>query len=85
MNFKLIQSLVSIINSLNEEEKNMVKKHLENQDKKQLNESTRQEQVTTSQNKANLFKAWVEKHRQLQHPHLNDEDISRETIYGEKK
>lgn len=84
MNLKLIQSLVSIINSLNEEEKVIVKKYLENQDQKQLNQSTRKEQVTASENKANLFKAWVKKHRQLQHPHLHDEDISRETIYGKK-
>ena len=39
---------------------------------------------TTTEEWLCAFHEWVESHRGLDLPHLSDEDISRESIYGER-
>lgn len=38
----------------------------------------------SGQEKAKAFREWVQSHKNKNFPHLSDEDISRESIYGEK-
>lgn len=82
MNLKLIQSLASIIDSLTEEEIAMLETQMKNKRHTKINREQRQNNISPKQ-KAKLFRQWVRKHRQLQHPHLHDEQISRQTIYRE--
>jgi hypothetical protein len=36
------------------------------------------------QEKAKAFREWAESHKNKNFPHLSDEDISRDSIYGER-
>jgi hypothetical protein len=39
---------------------------------------------SSGQEKAKAFRKWVQSHQNKNFPHLSDEDISRESIYGER-
>ena len=39
---------------------------------------------SSPQAKAKAFRKWAESHKNKNFPHLSDEDISRESIYGER-
>jgi len=80
MNFKLVQSLASLIDSLTEEERLLLETQIKNKSQPNLKNDNNQERPSSKQ-KAKLFRKWVEKHRQFKHPHLSDKQISREIIY----
>jgi DNA replication initiation complex subunit (GINS family) len=88
MNTKLLDSLAQIIESLTPEEQSLLQERInliKESQKAQINSTERTfYETATPEERAKAFREWVESHRGLNFPHLSDEDISRESIYGER-
>ncbi|WP_034936301.1 hypothetical protein [Gloeocapsa sp. PCC 73106] len=98
MNTQLVDTLAQIIQSLSQEEKTLLSSKIQLKD--QQTESSELErsalrsssssstrpfyETATTEERAKAFLEWAESHRGMNMPHLSDEDISRESIYGER-
>ena len=80
MNTKLVKSLAEIIQSLTAEEKDLLTR------KMNLNNKIQEHpfyEVASPEERAKTFQEWANSHR-LDTPILSDEAISRESIYGDR-
>ena len=87
MRTKVIESIVNLIEILTEEEKALLHQKLTENEviKSEVKPKERHFQETaTPEEWVKAFREWVESHRGRNYPPLSDEDISRESIYGER-
>lgn len=87
MRTKVIESIVNLVEILTEEEKALLHQKLaENEGmKSEVKPKERHFQETaTPEEWIKAFREWAESHRGRNYPTLSDEDISRESIYGER-
>ncbi len=92
MNTQLVEYLAQMLQSLTGEEQALLEEKVQNKkdESQSKNEQTGKvgEHVlyerATPQERAKAFREWVESHRGHNFPSLSDEDISRESIYGER-
>lgn len=87
MNNQLVKTLAQIIRSLSEEEKQQLERELTSngaieaiKDYQELSFC----QTATPEEWIKAFEEWAESHRDNNFPQLSDQDISRESIYGER-
>ena len=87
MRNKLIESIINLIETLTEEEKALLHQKLAENEviKSEVKPKERHFQETaTPEEWIKAFREWAESHRGRNYPPLSDEDISRESIYGER-
>lgn len=86
MNVKLVESLAEIVHSLTKEEKSLLAQKVKDELEAPSPENGERPfyETATPQERAQAFVEWAESHRGKHHPSLSDEDISRESIYGER-
>ena len=83
MNTKLVETLAQIIKSLPEDDQRQLELVLRFE-----RDSEHQElpfyQTATTEEWLKEFQAWIDSHQGRKFPLLSDQDISRESIYGER-
>lgn len=84
MNTQLVDTLAQIIQSLSWEEKALLSSKIQIEDQPSEAPERPLYETATPEEWAKAFMEWVESHRGMNMPHLSDEDISRESIYGER-
>lgn len=87
MRTKVIESIVNLIEILTEEEKAVLDQKLAENEAMKSEGKTKErhfQETATPEEWIKAFREWVESHRGRNYPPLSDEDISRESIYGER-
>lgn len=87
MNNQLVKTLAQIIKYLSEEEKQQLERELTSQAEIEATKGNQElsvYQTATPEEWIKAFEEWAESHRNKNFPQLSDEDISRESIYGER-
>ncbi|GFE72149.1 hypothetical protein [Chroococcus sp. FPU101] len=84
MNTQLVDTLAQIIQSLSLEEKTLLSSKIQLEDQPSKAPERPFYETATPEEWAKAFMEWAESHRGMNMPHLSDEDISRESIYGER-
>ncbi|NCR41890.1 MAG: hypothetical protein GPJ21_19870 [Microcystis aeruginosa W13-11] len=87
MNNQLVKTLAQIIRALSEEEKQQLERELTSNGAVEAIKSHQELsfcQTATPEEWIKAFEEWAESHRDKNFPQLSDQDISRESIYGER-
>ncbi|MDV2999551.1 MAG: hypothetical protein N5P05_001157 [Chroococcopsis gigantea SAG 12.99] len=84
MNTQLVDTLAQIIQSLSQEEKTLLSSKIVLEDIQVETSDRPFYETATPEEWGKAFLEWAESHRGMNMPHLSDEDISRESIYGER-
>lgn len=84
MNTQLVDTLAQIIQSLSQEEKTLLSSKIQLEKHSAETSERPFYETATPEERAKAFIEWAESHRGMNMPHLSDEDISRESIYGER-